>query len=81
MTWSSALSYEADAEIVTALSARYRPPWSHLSGVSFKLQEIPEQVLHKIPATFQAVPALNSRDDRVEEFTALENTFSWTMAL
>jgi hypothetical protein len=39
------------------------------------LQEIPEQVLHKIPATFQA-PVLNLRDDMVEELTALENTFS-----
>jgi hypothetical protein len=40
------------------------------------LQEIPEQVLHKIPATFQAAPASNSRDDVVEEFTAMESTFS-----
>jgi hypothetical protein len=40
------------------------------------LQEIPEQVLHKIPATFQAAPASNKRDDMVEELTALENTFS-----
>jgi hypothetical protein len=40
------------------------------------LQEIPEQVLHKIPATFQAAPASNSRDYIAEEFTALENTFS-----
>jgi hypothetical protein len=40
------------------------------------LQEIPEQVLHKIPATFQAAPVLNLRDDMVEELTALENTFS-----
>jgi hypothetical protein len=43
---------------------------------SFKLREIPEQVLHKIPATFQAAPASNSRDDMVEELTALENKFS-----
>jgi hypothetical protein len=47
-----------------------------LSGVSFKLQEIPERVLHNIPATFQAAPASNARDDMVKEFTALENTFS-----
>jgi hypothetical protein len=29
-----------------------------------------------IPAPFQAARASNSRDDMIEEFTALENTFS-----